>query len=520
MSEVITAEELDAHGIEVVPEILWDETTTLRPGADFHDGVAYVTMPARVNETKTEGKGKAAHDVVVQVDALVTVTSERETFRFSEENVTERGFAYPTNVTLDKERRWSGASIQEYLRGAATPPDPAILFDGLRQVYEQYVEFARQEYYDVMPLFVMGSYLFRLFETTGYVHFNGTAASGKSQNLRILDALAFNAVWASSMSAAALFRQLAGMPGTTLLDEAEGFEGERGEELRRILNAGYLDGAVVRRAEKGKNDNFVVASFESFGPKAIASINPLDNVIGSRCLIVEMSPAIRTIPQFGRRDPRWTRLRDRLYLFAMYHTAEVAKLADEWNRETRLTRAPKLVGRQWEITQTYLVLADYIDRFDGGDRCDRLVAFFNDYFVRVQQQQDATDRTRLILKALPRVMAQYAAIDDHWYRIRDIHEITSSYIEEDAKEYFKTRTLGKNLDSLGFRQKRARKDGSQVYLDPEVVRQQFRQRRVEPHDEDIAWLNGEVEYTPRFATGGPQPVEPDDLWASIADAEE
>ncbi len=512
--------ELEAHGFEPVPEIMWDETTTLRPGVDFRDDVTYFTLPARVNETQTQGRGKAATEVVVVVDSLVTVTSGRESFRYTPENVAERGFTFPDHVTIDKVRRWSGTSIQDYIAGKTTPPDPVVLHAGIRSVYEEFVEFARQEYYDIMPLFVMGSYMFRLFGALGYIHFNGTAASGKSQNLRLLDALGFNTVWASSMSAAALYRQLAGMPGLTLLDEAEGWEGERGEELRRILNAGYLDGAVVRRAEKGKNDNFVVASFDSFGPKAIASINPLDYVIGSRCLVVEMMPAIRTIPEFDKSDVRWQRLRDRLYVWTLFHSPAIAALAAQWNGGIRNTRAPKLISRQWQITQLYVVLADYLDSFDQGHRCDELIAFFNDYFKRQQEQQDTTDRVRIVLKALPRVMSEFAAIDGHWYRLKDIHSVASAYLEEDSKEYFKTRTLGKNLDSLGFKTKRSKKDGSQIWLDPEVLRQQFRQRRVEPHDEDLAWLNGEVEYTQTFATGHQQAAPTDDLWASIADNEE
>jgi hypothetical protein len=511
MTDVTTLDELQSHGFEPVPEIIWDETTVLRPGLDYRDGTTYFTIPARINIEKTIGSGKKAEKKVVQEDALVVVTSERESFPYTAERVADKGFTYPDTVTLEKDRRWSSASIVEFLKGKATEPDPALLHAGIKKVYEEYIEFARPEYYDVMPMFVMGSYLFRLFSSLGYIHFNGTAASGKSQNLRILDALAFNTVWASSMSPAALYRQLAGMPGVVCIDEAEGFEGERGEELRRILNAGYLDGQKVRRAEKGKNDNFQVVGFESFGPKAIASINPLDYVIGSRCLIVEMAPAIRRIPEFDKDNPRWQRLRDRLYLWAMFHAENIAERVEEWNQETRDTRAPKLIGRQWQITQLYVVLADYIDSFDQGDRCNRLIEFFNEYFVRLQKQQDATDRIRLVLKALPRVLADYTPIDGSYYRLKDIHAVVSSYLEEDAKEYFKTRTLGKHLDVLGFKTKRAHKDGSQVWLDPEVIRHQFAQRRVEPHDEDKDWLAGTTEYTHTVHE------DPASLWAEQED---
>ncbi len=513
MTDAITLEQLEDHGIEVLPEIIWEETEPLRPGLDIRGGITYITVPAKVNVPKTEGRGKAAVQIVVPTDMLVCITSDGRSFPYTPENIEKLGFSYPDNVVNPKVRRWSRDSITEFLRGDATPPDPTMLHAGLRKVYEDYIEFAREEYYDILPLFIMGSYVFRLFRSLGYLHFNGTAASGKSQNLRLLEALALNTQWSSSISAAALYRQLAGFPGVILVDEAEGFEGERGEELRRILNAGYLDGSTVKRAEKGKNDAFYVASFESFGPKAIASINVLDNVIGSRCLIVAMRPTLRKIAEFDKDNPRWAAIRDRLYLWAMYHAPLLEERVRLWNEELRNTRAPNLVGRQWQITQLYVILADYLDTLDQGNRCDRLILFFNEYFATLQKQQDATDRIRVVLQCLPRVLYGSAPHDGGFYFLKTIHEVVSGYLEDDSKEYYKTRTLGKHLDVLGFKNKRSRKRGVQIWLDPEAVRAEFRQRRVEPYPEDVEWLAGTVEYTHL------PPPEPEDdrlsMWAGV-----
>jgi len=502
MAEVAAA----SVGAEVIEEIDWGDVVTLKPGVDFHDGVTYFTLPTRLNVQREVKRGKKVEVLTEKVDGLAVITSDGAQFAYNAENLAKIGFSMPEHVTLDKNRRWSREGILEFLSGDFNTPNPLTLHTGLRKVYEQYIEFAREEYYDVLPLFIMGSYLYRLFKSTGYIHFNGTAASGKSQNLRILEALALNTVWASSMSAAALYRQIAGFPGVVLLDEAEGWEGERGEELRRILNAGYLDGSTVRRAEKGKNDTFQVVSFESYGPKAIASINPLDYVIGSRCLIVAMRPAIRTIPEFNKDDGRWQRLRDRLYLFAMTHAQHIDRLVDEWNDHIRAERAPLLLGRQWQITQMYVVLADYLDKQNGGDLCNRLIAFFNEYFVDLQKQQDATDRIRIVLKCLPRVLATKLPEDGGWYTIKAIHEEVIDKLEADAADYYKTRTLGKHLDVLGFKKKRSKKGGTQVWLDPDAVRTEFNQRRVEPYDEDMKWLAGEVDYEP----GPPTAWDPDE----------
>jgi hypothetical protein len=514
-------EELQAKGFTAVDEFAWDDIDVLRPGTDYKNGITYLTVPMMLNNLKTVGKGKGAKEEFVKELGIGCITSERRHFKYTKERVEAKGFNYPRTVVQPEKSRWSKESMKSFLSGEYTEPDPVALFTGIRTVYEEYIEFADQEYYDMMPLFIMGSYMFRLFSAIGYVHFNGTAASGKSQNLNIIDALGFNTIWSSSMSEASLFRTIAGNPGVVCVDEAEGFDGERGENLRRILNAGYLDGSTATRTEKGANDSFVVVPYEVYGPKAIASINPLDMVLGSRCVIVAMRPALRVIPGFERSNPRWPVIRDRLYLWMMLNQAKIKGLVDQWNELTRFERAKDLRSRQWQITQSYIVLADYLDRHDGGTRCERLIAFFTAYFSAREKQADATDRIRLVLRTLPRVLSTVHPYDEHFYPLKTIHEVVSQYLEDDAKEYFKTRTLSKYLDVLGFKTRRPHKQGQQIWLTEEDVRQEFLQRRVETEPEDAAWLRGEVQYrmTPAAeATGIPKST--DDLWASMADEEE
>lgn len=505
---------------DIVEDVSWDEVDVLRPGMDFKDGTTYATLPAWLQVAKKVKRGKVELEVNERVMGLALVTSDGGRYRYLPEDVERLGYGYPDNVVISKVRRWSGQSIEDFRKGASEPPRLPDLYGRIRKVYEDYVEFAHEEYYDIMTLFVMGSYLFRLYKSLGYIHFNGTAASGKSQNLNILKALAFNTAWASSMSSAALYRSLAGNPGTVCIDEAEGWEGERGEELRRILNAGYIDGSVVQRVEKGPNDKFYVASFEAYSPKAIASINPLDNVIGSRCLVVGMRPALRKIPEFDHTDSKWQDLRDELYLWMMYYADPLAKHITKWNKGIRFERAANLLSRHWQITQTYVTIADFIDQYDGGDRCDRLIRFFDEYFIESQRQLDATDRIRLVLRTLPRVLHRHVPHDGHWFYIKTIHEVVSEYLEDDAKEYFKTRTVSRALDTLGFKRRRPHKQGQQVWIEPNTVRQEILQRRVEPDPDDELWLKGETEYNPTEAQVTEYPREPDDIWSTAREEEE
>jgi hypothetical protein len=512
-------------------DVIWEDTPELLPGVDYHDGVLYMTFPTQRRTQVKVGRGKNAEMVEKIVTETLCISSERERFWYNAEEAAERGFILPHTVTQDSESRWSRAEMKQFLDGKAPTIESQALFEEIRQIYRDHLEFADEVYYDVLPLFIMHSYLFRLFRSTGYLHFHGTAASGKSQNLRVLKALAFNTVWASSMSEASLFRQTAGCPGVICVDEAESFEGEKGQAIRLILNAGYLASTTATRAEK-IGERFETIKYLVYSPKVLASINALEPVIQSRCVVVQMMPAIRPIPEFVDDHPKWTAVRAKLYLWAMQNADKVAHLALDWNERKRYVDASALVNRAWQIVQGYIVIADHV----GGKEMYRpLIEHFGKYFEQVAKAQEETDRQRLLLKCLPRVLfgKQSYTIDGKgpWYRLKDIHDVFIDHIDEDVREYYKTRQTSRHLSSLGWKERRQAHGGTNVLLPEDDVRSQFKRRRVAPFEEDLEWLSGEKTYVhaaPSTATlfgatpdpqPEPEPTTDDYSWVDDLDAD-
>jgi hypothetical protein len=479
----------DEPKLSVTGEFLPQHLETLWPGLDYKDGVVYMTMPAlRETVKKREGKEYVGIEIVP-----TCVTSERERFIYDEETLYEKGFAYPNTFVLETEERWKTGDLLRFLDGHSNPPVPLRLFMRIRKIYESFVEFDQDRHYDIAALFIMFSYMFRIFNVTGYIHFHGTAQSGKSQNLSILRALAFNCVWSSSMTPAAIFRQVAGNPGTLCIDEAENFDGEKGSEIRSILLGGYKAGNQTFRAER-KGETFFNKRFESFGPKALASINPLDPTFGSRSVVVSMKPATRRIATFPYDAEEWSDVRDQLYLWSMYHTSHVAKRLKEWESEKR--HRLELYNRQWEVAQQFIVLADYI----GGDGlADPIIDFFYDYYTKQAEANEVLDRPRMVLKILPRVLANAQASSDNFYHLKDILEMIVSYTDEDQREWQKSRGVQKILDAIGFDRKIPGKGGMRIQIHEAELRAQFNRRKLHPFDEDLAWLKGDTNYQTNLA---------------------
>jgi hypothetical protein len=104
------------------------------------------------------------------------------------------------------------------------------------------------------------------------------------------------------------------------------------------------------------------------------------------------------------------------------------------------------------------------------------------------------------------VLSTKAAHPGNLYSIKDIHEVVSTYLEEDQREYVKTKHIAKNLDALGFKNKVRAAGGLRVMLAEDDVRHEFRQRRVDPFDEDTDWLDGKATYQ----SGATKPEEDED----------
>lgn len=464
---------------------------TLRPGLDLHDGILYMTIPLSRTEPVTRGKGKNAITRDEEVMRTMVVTSQADFFDYEPFDVTSHGFVFPDTWLQATESRWPRPNVETYLRGQAPIIDQRGLFETLRQLWLTYVEYSEDIYYKLVPLFVLTTYVYPLFQHAPYLHFHGTANSGKSQNLRLLKALAFNTRTSSNMSTSSIFRSTAGDPGLLCIDEAESFDSERGQEIRQLLNSGYQKGMPAYRMEKD-GETWQTKQYDVFCPKALASINPLDTVLGSRCLTVPMATAIRAIPELRDEDPNWPAYRNQLYLWALQNAAAIDGHNQLWQNTLRYRPDAKgLTNRMWDVSAPFIVIADYLG-IPG--LAEDVIAFFNTYFAETQKNNEATDRILILLKALPEVFRTKYPILEGWWSLKDIHEITASYLDEDATEYYKTKQTGRHLSSLGWKDRQTHKGGTLVAITEDEVRSNMRRRHVQPDPAHLAWFNGEESF--------------------------
>ena len=110
-----------------------------------------------------------------------------------------------------------------------------------------------------------------------------TLRCGKTTGQTITAGLADRAIFASNISAAALFRFIDRYAPTVILDEADTFTKEN-EELRGVLNSGHTRaGAFVIRCD---GENHDPRRFSTWGAKSIALIGRLPATLEDRCIVI------------------------------------------------------------------------------------------------------------------------------------------------------------------------------------------------------------------------------------------
>lgn len=158
------------------------------------------------------------------------------------------------------------------------------LYDRIESVLRKYCDL-REEYYNIITLWIIGTWFHKSFNTYPYLFLNAMKSSGKSRLLNLMSHITWNGMVVISISEAVLFRTA--QFRTFLIDEFETVANKEKLALRELLNSAYKKGGVVERAykEKTKNrENIKIERFPTYCPIAMANINGMDNVLADRCI--------------------------------------------------------------------------------------------------------------------------------------------------------------------------------------------------------------------------------------------
>jgi hypothetical protein len=259
----------------------------------------------------------------------------------------ERTASIPDDVPSNSVPR-----LLETIEPSLEPVDGAkLVLDLCTNVVSAFIVFEPQF---VLPfvLWVIMVYLHQLFNFCGYIRFRSPEKlCGKSTALDILFELTPRPLLVGNMSASSMYRLIPEYHLTILLDEAQSYV-KKDTDIGGILDAGYQKN---RPAVRTNPNTMETEFFDTYGPKALASIGPLNDTIESRSIIVPMTRKsadqdVKQICDILQDSPDW---------FLVYRRKLMRWTEDNKDKivATRLTRPSFLGNRNWDKWKPLFVIA-------------------------------------------------------------------------------------------------------------------------------------------------------------------
>ena len=184
--------------------------------------------------------------------------------------------------------RWSKPALEVYLTNEREP-DPPTKFQRLKAALDSMLDFGQHSTDSaIVCCWVIGTYLYQLFDAYPYLGILGPKGSGKTKLGQVIEEVAFNSIRTASITTAQLFRTAEVTAGTLILDEQEALESRFAKDDRlSLLRDGYKKGSTVLRSTEVSGD-YKTRLFVAYGPKVIITTSGVEELLADRCIGIHL----------------------------------------------------------------------------------------------------------------------------------------------------------------------------------------------------------------------------------------
>ena len=225
---------------------------------------------------------------------------------------------------------WSLPSAKRFHDGEGKVK-PDVLFLKLWRFITRRIRFVAPWQPIVAVLWVMGTYLYRVFDWYGYLWLTSPGRrTGKTRLLEIISALGYNATAImTDPTEASLFRETAFNASVQVLDEVESLRAadhEKRAALMSMPNAGFKSGSKVPRFNLNTNK---IEYHDAFCLRVLAGISRLAPTLVDRCIKLFLKRKLKEekVARFSERklSKYLQQKRNQLYNFGLMFAPSIAK---------------------------------------------------------------------------------------------------------------------------------------------------------------------------------------------------
>jgi len=314
----------------------------LHPSLDFKNGVLIYGF----FYTSKERKRKPIFLISHNNEILMT---EKDTFEINEKRyiIDLKG-----RELADLEERWGCDNLQkfydEYYQGKThISLEPRELLNKIEELSKKYYEVRKEIDYSINSAYIIGTYVFPIFSKFPFLHFKGVKGSGKSQVLKFLKQVCFNAR-KSRPSMPALVDTVDSLRGTYLIDQADYLKRRGNEDLLDVLADSYRKGGGKRAfIQFDQYKRRGISEPDAYSPKVFASIEELPEDLRDRCIVIPLIKSRKNFPEPDDESENWKEIRGELYKFGVLNFGLIKSLYDALSVSYRID--PKMTGRELDL---------------------------------------------------------------------------------------------------------------------------------------------------------------------------
>jgi hypothetical protein len=256
-------------------------------------------------------------------------------------------------------------AVQEF-RSQSKPIAGPELFRQCRSLLSDYVHLGDERVYDLISVWMIGTYLYALFGYYGYLFFHSKLLrSGKTRLLEVLSHLCFNATVPLNGPTVPTIREAATDGGAVLLDTLERWREKSSESYAaamEFLDAGFRNGGTTTKMVQDKSKQWRKGLFPIYTPYVLAGINKnsLTDTALDRSFVIEMQRKTIAVKkrkyEFNSFELECQPLRRELYRWALENANAVHRIYESTELEAEVD-ALELNDRAADIWRPMLAVA-------------------------------------------------------------------------------------------------------------------------------------------------------------------
>jgi hypothetical protein len=279
---------------------------------------------------------------------------------------------------------------------------PEDIYNFIYNYISKYIFLKDNATYSLISLWVMGTYIYRVFRYYPYIHLNAEKGSGKTMLMEVIAPICFNGQLSVNSTEAVIYRDVQNNSPTLFIDELEKMGKEDKEKyygIMSVLKTGFCCNGIVKRCDGKYKDR--IRTFSTYSPKMFAGIKDIDDVLADRTIKIKMYRKLSNehFERYTVNDEilnHQSYLRDLLYCFGLKYAYRIRGIYEEipfnYNYDS-------FTNRELDIWLPIFTLAYFVENYTTGSHTSNLlndISFYAEKSVHNKRNYDDNNTVKLL----------------------------------------------------------------------------------------------------------------------------